>query len=404
MPQPSKTRLQDLAIFGGPSLFDHMMRVGRPSVIDQEAVFSRMRDAVERRWLSNDGPLLLEMEQAFADFLGVRHCIAVTNATLGLQLTLHELGIQGPVLMPALTFIGTAHAAMWQGMEPVFCDVLADRHTLDPAAVEAAMSPDIKAILAVHLWGRPCEIDALQEIADRWSVPLIFDAAHAMGSSYKGRKIGGFGRAEVFSLHATKGIHALEGGLITTADDSLAQKLRAARNYGFIGEDQVAGLGINAKMTEFSAAMGLANLQSYETLRSHNRALDGAYRSSLSDLPDVSMAQFDDAGQSHHYAVLEVAERDGFDRDSLLAVLYAENIHARRYFWPGCHRSPPYVSRPLPPHLPVTDQLSVRLLQLPTGMQLDPAQAHAIGSLIRFCMGNAGDVATALARSGALDA
>jgi len=123
----------------------------------------------------------------------------------------------------------------------------------------------------------------------------------------------------------------------------------------------------------------------------------------LSDVPGVKMAQFDDAGQSHHYAALEVAGHEGLDRDALLAALYAENIHARRYFWPGCHRSPPYSTRSSPPHLPVTDQLSARLLQLPTGTQLDPAEAHAIGSLIRFCMGNAGNVGTALAGSGALD-
>jgi len=213
MPHQKKS-INDLALFGGEPLFKDPLYVGRPNICNREALFRRLNEATDRLWLTNDGPLLLEMEAKFAEFLEVKHCIAVANATLGLQLLAHALELKGEVIMPSFTFIGTARAMEWQGLQPRFCDVLDSRHSLDPDAVRKAITPNVSAILGVHLWGMPCEIDELQAIADEHGIPLIFDAAHAIGSVYKGKKIGGFGRAEVFSLHATKAINALEGGLV----------------------------------------------------------------------------------------------------------------------------------------------------------------------------------------------
>ena len=393
----AKKSIHDLAILGGEPMFSEMLHVGRPNILDPEGLYARIRGAVERKWLSNDGLLVLELEREFAKFLGVKHCIAVANATLGIQLLIEALGIRGKVLMPAFTFIGTAHAVQWQKATPVFCDVLEDKHTLDPRKVREAMSPEIEAILGVHLWGRPCEIDELQAIAQEWGVPLIFDAAHALGSSYRGQKVGGFGGAEVFSLHATKAINGIEGGLVTTNDPSLAEKLRASRNFGFTGRfDAVEGLGINAKMNEFSAAMALSNLAKFEVIASHNKAILDAYRSSLSGSDSVKIYLDPDA-RSHHYAVLQVADDSGLSRDDLLAILDAENIHARRYFWPGCHRSEPYARESAAIDLPVTDALAQSLLQLPTGQQLSAAQASDLGNLLAFCVRDAADIAAALA-------
>ncbi len=184
-----KKSVSDLALFGGTPLFSRTLHVGRPNVLNREALFRRLREATDRLWLTNDGPLLLEMEERFAQFLEVKHCIAVANATIGLQLLAHSLDLKGEVLMPSFTFIGTARAMEWQNLRPRFCDVLDSRHTLDPKSVRRSMNPNISAILGVHLWGIPCEIDELQAIADEHGVPLIFDAAHAIGSVYKGKKL-----------------------------------------------------------------------------------------------------------------------------------------------------------------------------------------------------------------------
>lgn len=395
----AKQSLRELALLGGRPLFAEMLHVGRPSVLDAEAVYARVREAVERRWLSNDGPLVTQLEIECARFLGVKHCLAVANATVGLQLLLQACGVRGRrVILPAWTFIGTAHAVQWEGGLPVFCDVLEDRHTLDPQAVRRVMDAGVGAILGVHLWGGACEIEELQRIAAEYRVPLLFDAAHALGSTYREHRIGRYGAAEVFSLHATKAINGLEGGLVTTEDDALAARIRASRNYGFEGRDVVGGLGVNAKMNEFSAAMALANLGRYQTISSHNRALLAAYGEALRPA-GVQLMDIGDAGQSHHYAVLDLGATSPVERDLVLEVLYAENVQARRYFWPGCHRSPPYAAQPQPV-LPVTERLSRRVLQLPTGTQLTASDATAIGALIALCIRDAAALRAALGPAG----
>jgi dTDP-4-amino-4,6-dideoxygalactose transaminase len=385
-----KKSVSDLVLLGGHPLFAQTLHVGRPNVSNREALFRRLAEATDRLWLTNDGPLLLEMETRFAEFLDVKHCVAVANATLGLQMLAFALDLKGEVLMPSFTFIGTARAMEWQKLRIRFCDVLDSRHTLDPDAVRNAMTAEVGAILGTHLWGRPCEVDQLQAIADEHGLPLIFDAAHAMGSTYKGRRIGGFGRAEVFSLHATKVINSLEGGLVTTNDDQLAHRLRLARNYGIAGEDVIEGTGINAKMNEYSAAMAISNLEGYDALLAHNRSIQEAYASELDGLRGVELLSFPNTGEhNEHYAVLRITSRESaVSRDLLQRLLKAEKIRCRRYFWPGCHRSYPYMQMDAHQPLPVTETLANELLQLPTGFQLGPDDAAAIGQLIRFIVEN----------------
>jgi dTDP-4-amino-4,6-dideoxygalactose transaminase len=381
-----KTSIKDLAIFGGAPLFDEPLHVGRPNILDPEYFYARVRGAVERKWLSNDGPLVLELEAALCKFLAVKHCIAVANATLGLQFVVQALGIRGKVIMPSFTFIATPHAVTWQGATPLFCDVIEQTHTLDPQKVREAMSPEVSAIMGVHVWGRACEIDELQAIADEWKVPLVFDAAHALGSSYKGKKLGRFGKAEVFSLHATKGINGIEGGVITTEDDELAAKLRAVRNYGFDEQGMVSGLGINGKMNEVSAAMALSNLAHYERLAAHNLRLRTAYARTLAGVHGITAYAPDTSGGNDHYAVFCVEPTERIDRDRIIDMLAAENVRARRYFWPGCHRAPPYSGR-AQPSLPITERLVSGVFQLPTGLQLDEGEATAIGHCVAMAAG-----------------
>jgi dTDP-4-amino-4,6-dideoxygalactose transaminase len=388
-PARKKTSINDLAIFGGAPLFDEALHVGRPNILDPEDFHARVRGIVERKWLSNDGPLVQELEATLCKFLGVKHCIAVANATLGLQFVVQALGVRGKVIMPSFTFIATPHAVTWQGATPLFCDVIEETHTLDPQKVREAMSPEVEAIMGVHVWGRACEIDELQAIADEWKVPLIFDAAHALGSSYKGTKLGRFGKAEVFSLHATKGINGIEGGVITTEDDELAAKLRRVRNYGFDEQGLVSGLGINGKMNEIAAAMALSNLGRYGELAERNLEIRATYKASLEGVPGIKLLPNNPHCENAHYAVLIMEEGSALDRDSLLKIFELENIRARKYFWPGCHRSPPYSKLRLTQPLGVTETLTDRVLQLPTGTQLDAQVAMEVGALVRLCLENA---------------
>ena len=256
-----KNRLEDLAVYGAPPAFNEKLHVGRPNIGDRAKLLERVNNILDNRWLTNNGPYVQEFEQRIADMIGVRHCVAMCNATVALEITIRALELSGEVIVPSFTFVATAHALQWQEMTPVFSDIDPKSHNLDPARVEQMITPRTSAIIGVHLWGRPCNVEALAEIAARRGLKLLFDAAHAFGCSYKGRMIGGFGDAEVFSFHATKIINSFEGGAVVTNNDVLANKIRLMRNFGFAGYDNVTRLGLNGKMTEVCAAMGLTSLE-----------------------------------------------------------------------------------------------------------------------------------------------
>ncbi len=224
---------RDLAVFGGEPSFAAPLHVGRPNITDQARFSELVEGLLERRWLTNDGPLVRELEERVAAHVGVRHCVATCNGTVALEIAIRALGLTGEVIVPSYTFIATAHALHWQGLTPVFADIDPRTHTLDPEAVQRAITPRTSGILGVHLWGRAAPVDDLQAIADEHGLPLLFDAAHAFSSTHRQRKIGRFGRAEVFSFHATKFFHSLEGGAIVTDDDDLAETMRLMRNFGF---------------------------------------------------------------------------------------------------------------------------------------------------------------------------
>jgi dTDP-4-amino-4,6-dideoxygalactose transaminase len=266
----------------------------------------------------------------------------------------------------------------------VFVDVGPDTHTIDPARVEAAITAETSAILGVHLWGRACEVEALEAIADKRGLALLFDAAHALGCSHRGRWVGGFGDAEVMSFHATKVANAAEGGAVLTNDDELAARMRVIRNFGFVALDEVVSLGTNAKLNELCAAMGLTSLESFDEFVAANQRNHEAYASELADLDGVELVSFDPAeANNFHYAVVELSPAfiERLPRDDLVAALHAENVLARRYFSPGCHRVEPYATSA--PALPVTEDLSERLVALPTGTAVGPAEIAAIAAIAR---------------------
>lgn len=392
----SKNRVQDLAIFGGPRAFDEKLHVGRPNVGDRQKLAERTNDILDRAWLTNAGHYVGEFERRIAEIAGVKHCVAMCNATIALEIVIRALGLKGEVIVPSFTFVATAHALQWLGITPVFCDIDWKTYNLDPSLVESLITPRTTGIIPVHVFGRPCNVDALQEIATRRGLKLIFDSAHAFGCSYKDRMIGGFGDAEVFSFHATKFINTMEGGAVVTNDAQLAAKLRLMKNFGFAHYDRTELIGTNGKMNEVSAAMGLTNLESMDEFIAVNLKHYKQYRDELAGLEGISLLSFDENERSNYqYVVLEVDEvKTGISRDQLLAVLHAENVLARRYFYPGCHRMEPYrtLYADVQFSLPQTEHLAEQVLTLPTGQAITPEIISVVCAIIRTTLKNAAEV------------
>lgn len=395
----AKQRVSDLALFGGTSAFAESLHVGRPNIPDREAFLRRISDLLDRRWLTNDGPYVREFEARLADLAGVPHCIATANATLALQMLAKALDLHGEVVMPAFTFIATPHAMAWEGLRPVFADIDPVSHALDPEDAGGRATSNMSAILAVNLWGGSCDVAGLQEVADRNRAPLLFDSAHALGCSSRAGLIGGQGSAEVLSFHATKFVNAIEGGAITTHDADLASELRLLRNFGFAGIDRVVCLGMNAKMTEVSAAMGITALESMPAIVEHNRANFELYRR-LDHLPGVRLWQPVDGGTWNYQYVVALVDAGAFgvSRDSVVDLLWAENILARRYFYPGCHRQEPYRSTQPPPSPPltVTEAVADQVLVLPTGTSVSEQDVLAICEVLELISAHSTEVAQRL--------
>jgi len=384
--------INDKTIIGAPTVesgdcrLSEPLHVGRPNLGDKERFLSRVSEMLDRNWLTNAGPFVKEFELRIAEKVGAKHCIAMCNATVALEIVIRAAGLKGEVIVPAFTFIATAHSLQWQEITPVFCDVDPRTHNINPARIEELITPKTTGIIGVHLWGRPCDVEALSEIAERRHLTLLFDAAHAFACSHDGKMIGRFGLAEVFSFHATKFFNTFEGGAITTNDDDLAAKIRLMKNFGFAGYDNVIYIGSNGKMTEICAAMGLTNLESLDDFAAANRRNYEAYRFGLSGIPGLSLIRYDETEEcNYQYMVVEVdEEKTGLSRDELVQVLHAENVLARRYFFPGCHRMEPY--RSYFPHskflLPETEKLAQRVMVLPTGTAITPSQIEVVCSIL----------------------
>ena len=382
----------DLAINGAAPAFDELLHVGRPNMGDRAAFMEMAGDIFDRRWLSNNGPLVQEFEAEVARHLGVKHCVAMCNGTIALEIAIRALGLDGEVIVPSYTFVATAHALQWQGITPVFADVDPATHTLSPAAVRRMITPRTSGIIGVHLWGRGAPVDALQEIADEHGLKLMFDAAHAFSCTHQGRMIGSFGECEVLSFHATKFFNSFEGGAVVTNDDQLAEAIRLMRNFGFVDLDKVIHPGTNGKMIEIAAAMGLVNLRSLDQVIAANRANYLAYREALQGIDGVRVLAYDEGERNNYqYIVLEIAADCAISRDALVAALRAENVMARRYFWPGCHKMEPY--RSLFPHaglvLPNTEAVAASVIILPTGQTMTPDMIGTVARIIRTAVGQA---------------
>jgi len=372
--------VQDLAINDEAPAFSEPLHVGRPNIGERESFLDRVNEIFDNRWFSNNGPMVQQFEEEIAKHLGVKHCIAMCNGTIALEIAIRALGLTGEVIVPSYTFVATAHALQWQEITPVFADIDPVTHSLDPDSVRQMITPRTSGIIGVHLWGQPCNIEKLQAIADEHGLQLMFDAAHAFSCSHEGQMIGNFGRCEVFSFHATKFFNSFEGGAIATNDDDLAKQIRLMKNFGFAGYDNVIYSGTNGKMTEVCAAMGLTSLESIDDFMQVNKRNYLAYKKGIAEIPGLRLlVNKGEDRRNHQYIVMEVDSKFPLTRDEVIQVLLAENILARKYFWPGCHNMEPY--RSFYPHagllLTQTQIVSEKVIVMPTGttMSLDNIEA-----------------------------
>ena len=355
----------------------------------------RLNDILDRRWLSNFGHYVQEFEKRTAEVAGTKHAIACSNGTVALEIASRALELEGEVIVPAFTFIATAHALQWQEIKPVFADVRAFDHNLDPDQIERHITPKTTGILGVHLWGQACDTEAIEAIARKRKLQVMYDGSHAFGCDTAKGPIGGQGRATVFSFHATKFINAGEGGAVVTNDDELAAKMRLMKNFGFRTYDEVIHVGTNGKMDEFSAAMGLTNLESIKEIVEVNRRNYETYKKELAGVPGIRLLEYRPKGNfNYQYVIAEVDKSCGISRDSLIKVLWAENFLVRKYFWPGCHKMEPYKS--LYPNayltLPVTEEVGAKILVLPTGQTVDEGVIRKAVDIIKTAVENGPEI------------
>jgi dTDP-4-amino-4,6-dideoxygalactose transaminase len=384
------------AVLGGDPAFPDGLPLTRVHLTDRAALYRRIDSALDSGRLTN-GPLVRELEEAAAALMEVSNVVAVASCTAGLMLVLQAIGARGPVVMPSFTFSATAHAATWAGGEPVFADCDPVTLTLDPGDALAAL-PGASALMATHVYGTPCEVEHLERIADRAGVPLLFDAAHAMGSMRRGRPVGSFGTAEVFSMSPTKVAVAGEGGLVTTDDATLAEAVRLGRDYGNPGDYDCRFPGLNARMSELHAAVALGSLAALPDTVRHRGELAAAFHAGLAGVPGVRYPRVDSADVSTYkdLTILVDAPVFGLDAPQLAAALQAEGVDTRRYFHPPVHRQRAYAWLTRQRKLPVTDMVSGQVLTLPLWSHMDLATIRRLADTVVGLHEHAAAVRTAL--------
>lgn len=321
--------------------------------------YDRYLDGIwNRNWLTNNGPLVNELELSLKEHLGVPHLLFVGNGTIALQLAIKALELQGEIITTPFSYVATTSSIAWEGCTPVFVDILPHKMTINPDLIEAAISPKTSAILATHVYGIPCEVQKIEEIAKKHQLKVIYDAAHAFGVKVNGRSIFEYGDISTCSFHATKIFHTIEGGAVFTRDPKLLKKISLLRNFGHQGPDRFKGIGINGKNSEFHAAMGLCILPYVEQILARKKEQSDFYREQLQDLSVSFPHTADIENYNHAYFPILFSEENALIQS--MEALENNGIGSRRYFYPGLNGLD-YTSG----HCPVSDEIASRVLCLP---------------------------------------
>ncbi len=331
----------------------------------------------ERNWLTNNGPLVIELERRLKEYLEVDHLWYVTNGTIALQIAIKALDLKGEIITTPFSYVATTSSIVWEGCTPVFVDIDDKTFNIDPKRIEEAITEKTSALLFTHCFGNPCDIDAIQAIADKYHIKVIYDGAHAFGSQYKGKSVFQYGDISTCSLHATKIMHSIEGGFITTRDPEVAQRIFYMRNFGHDGPEKFNGVGINGKNSEFHAAMGLCVLDDIESILTRRKEIYLAYQQHLEGQP-LQWQQTAEQSSTNYSYVPVINLRKDIDVSTIMTRLNAEQIYPRRYFYPALH----HLSYVQGKELPVTDFISERILCLPMYENLDVLNLYQISNIL----------------------
>ena len=373
--------------------FDKPIYVTSPLLPPLEAVMARLADVWASGWITNNGRQQELLEAALRRYLAVPQLSLFSNGTIALFTALRALELSGEVITTPFTFPATPHALAWSGVTPVFADVDPVRLTLDPACVEAAITPRTTGILGVHVYGIPCDLDGLQDVADRHGLKVIYDGAHAFGTRVDGAGIGTFGDITMFSFHATKLFHTAEGGALACRDEAMRERINQLKNFGIIDPETVLSIGLNGKMNEMQAALGLAVLDCLALEIGRRKALLQLYRQALGAVAGITMMTEPGGVESScQYCAIRIDEsRFGCSRDAVHQVLMAHNVVSRKYFYPLCSDYACYRDLPSadPAGLPTARMAAKQVLCLPLYGSLPPDDVRRICEIITHCQGGA---------------
>ena len=342
--------------------------VTQPYLPPLEEFVPYLQEIWTNKIVTNGGPFHQKLELALCEYLGVKHISLFTNGTIALVTALQALRITGEVITTPYSFVATAHSLLWNGIKPVFVDVDPNTLNLDPAQIEAAITPHTTAILPVHCYGQPCDVKAIQKIADNYNLKVIYDAAHAFGVQDQGGSVLRHGDLSVLSFHATKVFNTFEGGAIVCPDAKTKQRIDHLKNFGFVDEVTVVAPGINGKMSEINAAFGLLQLKHIDGALARRRAIAGTYRKQLANLKGIHcLNEADEKVSNHSYFPVLVDTTYPLNRDALYQKLKDNNVYARRYFYPLITDFPMYRSMPSahPRNLPFATVAAQRIICLP---------------------------------------
>lgn len=363
--------------------------ITQPHLPPLEEFIPYLEKVWESKVLTNNGPFHQQLEQALCEYLGVEHICLFTNCTIALVTALQALRITGEVITTPYSFVATSHSLLWNGIKPVFVDIDPETLNLDPAKIEAAITPHTTAIMPVHCYGHICDVDAIQKIADNYNLKIIYDAAHAFGVNNEAGSILKCGDLSVLSFHATKVFNTFEGGAIVCPDAKTKLRIDQLKNFGFVDEVTVVAPGINGKMSEFNAALGLLQLKYVDEAFAKRKVIDGIYRELLSDVTGIRCIEA--AGEKNaNYAYFPILVDVDFpvSRDALYDLLVEQKIFARRYFYPLISNFPMY--RGLPSahrdNLPVATEVSLKVLCLPIYPELQAEDVAKIVECIQRCL------------------
>lgn len=391
----AKRELGDLAIFGGRSVFDSPRSTSNLVRPDVEKFLDYSRLFYAQHQYTNNGPLVTLLEKRLAEFHQAEYCIAFCSGFWALALVIKALALKGrtEMVMPSLTYRRMADIAAWANLKPRFCEVDSATLALDACTARACVTENTALILAAHPIVNCCDVSGLESLSRECGIPLLFDSVESVYESVAGGRIGGFGAAEVFSMHASKLLNGFEGGYVTTNDPGLAENLRLTRGFGFSGPDHISVPGgINAKLNEVHAAMGLASLDDIEDQVRRNRQRYNTYQSRLAAVPGVRLLEFDERYRtSYKNIVIELLDGWPLSRKDTLSIMNAEKMLARAYYHPPLHRKRmryPHV----PAELPLTDALSERFVLMPCGHMVSDADIDQVVALLEFMHANAGAI------------